>query len=433
MKRLMFIALALVSISCMLSASARCEEVSVEDIIKELGALKERIGQLEKNLAEKDQEIEALKKQTSHIIGHPEERLPLKTEEDKKALGLSDRIKLSGIIEAEFGSDKHKVNDPATGRHTGLHDDDITLATVELGVDADINTYTKGRLLFLYEEDEDEDRVRIDEGTIKIGGADETFGLYVLAGKYYPHFGELKSWFISDPLNLEIFEIRESAAQIGCEKDWFTAGIGAFHGDIQETGRDESRIKGFFADASFHNPENTLKGISLLLGASYLSNVADTDTLQDENHVDLDVDGNPDMRIKDYVDGIAAYLVAEYSQFSFVAEYMTALDDFMAGEMAYAMDRNGIARSTRPAAWNFEVAFRPVEVLQVAVKYEGTDDMFGLFPEKQYGGVISWELFKYTVLSAEYLHGTYDKNNRNADGLIEDNRDVVTVQVAVEF
>jgi len=42
-------------------------------------------------------------------------------------------------------------------------------------------------------------------------------------------------------------------------------------------------------------------------------------------------------------------------------------------------------------------------------------------------------LFKHTVLSAEYLHGKYDKNNRNADGLIEDDRDVFTMQVAVEF
>jgi hypothetical protein len=238
MKRIITVILSTLILGVMVPANAPCESVSNEAIIKELKELKERMSQLEKELAEKDQEMEVLKKQTSHIIGHPEERLPLKTEEDKKALGLSDRVELSGIVEVEFGSDKHKVKDPATGRHTDLYDDDITLATVELGVDADINTYTKGHLLFLYEEGEDEDRVRIDEGTIKIGGAEETFGLYVLAGKYYPHFGELKSWFVSDPLDLEVFEIRESAAQIGYEGDWFTAGSGAFHGDIQETGRD---------------------------------------------------------------------------------------------------------------------------------------------------------------------------------------------------
>ena len=426
MKKLMAIIVSVLITGIFVPAAAPCESMSNEAIVKELGTLKDRIGQLEKELVEKDKEMEVLKEQTSHIAGHPEERLPLRIQEAKEALGLSDRIELSGVIEVEMGSETHRVKYPGTSNTDKFRDDDLTLATVEIGVDTDINKYTKGHLLFLYEEDEDEDRLRIDEGTIQIGGVEETCGFYVLAGKYYPHFGELNSWFVSDSLNLEIFEIRESAVQIGCEKEWFTAGIGAFHGDIQETGEDESRIKGFFADASFHNPEDTLGGISLLLGASYLSNLADTDTLQDEDGAD----GN---QIEDYVDGIAAYLVAEYGQFSLGAEYITALDDFNEGEMAYAVNRNGSARSTEPEAWNIEFAFRPVDELQFAVKYEGTNDMFGLFPEEQYGGVVSWALFDQTVLSAEYLHGEYDRNNQNADGQIEDDRDVFTMQLAVEF
>jgi len=61
--------------------------------------------------------------------------------------------------------------------------------------------------------------------------------------------------------------------------------------------------------------------------------VADTDTLEGEVN---DINGDGDINdIRDYVDGVAAYLVAEYGQFSFGAEYITALDDFRAGEMAY--------------------------------------------------------------------------------------------------
>lgn len=58
-------------------------------------------------------------------------------------------------------------------------------------MDAQINKYTRGHLLFLYEEDDD--GVSLDEGTIFLGGIRETYGLYLLAGKYYPHFGELNS------------------------------------------------------------------------------------------------------------------------------------------------------------------------------------------------------------------------------------------------
>jgi hypothetical protein len=425
MKKIMiFILSALITVAVM-PDNALCESVSAEAILQELKDLKQRIDQLEKKLVEKDQEIETLQKQTSHIAGHPEERLPV-AKEAEEVLKLGDGIELSGLIEVEAGTERSKAKDPATMHTDTFRNDDIVLATVEIGMDADINKYVKGHALFLFEEDEDEDRVLIDEGTIMIGGIEETMGFYAIAGKYYPHFGELNSWFISDPLTLEIFEIRESAAQVGCEQDWFTAGIGAFHGDIQETGEDESRIKGFFADANFHNPEDTLGGASLLLGVSYLSNIADTDTLQDEDGAD----GN---QIEDYVDGIAAYLVAEYEHFSLGIEYIFALDDFDEGEMAYAVDRSGLAAKSSPSAWNVEFAFRPVEMLQFAVKYEGTDDMFGLFPQDQYGGAVSWEMFDKTVLSAEYLHGKYDRDNRNADDMIADKRDVFTVQLAVEF
>lgn len=111
----------------------------------------------------------------------------------------------------------------------------------------------------------------------------------------------------------------------------------------------------------------------------------------------------------------------------------TGLDNFHAGEMGYAVDRSGVNRETKPAAWNFELAYRPMDPLQLAVKYEGSGDMFGLFPEKQYGFAVSYDLFKSTTLSAEYLHGEYDDNNRNHDGTVEDSRDGVTLQLAVEF
>ncbi|MBW2301468.1 MAG: hypothetical protein JRF46_14475 [Deltaproteobacteria bacterium] len=61
-----------------------------------------------------------------------------------------------------------------------------------------------GKPVGLHEEDEDADRVCIDEGTIRLGGIEETHNLYFVAGKYYPHFGELNSWFISDPLTLQL-------------------------------------------------------------------------------------------------------------------------------------------------------------------------------------------------------------------------------------
>jgi len=290
-----------------------------------------------------------------------------------------------------------------------------------------------------YKED-DTDPINVDEGTITIGGIKETYGLYLKTGQYYPHFGELNSYVVSDPLACQVFEIRQSAAEAGYEGNWFSAGAGLFRGDVQEQWNEEARINGFFADANFHSPEDTLRGLSLLVGVSYLSNIADSDTLQDQvNDVVNPITGVAADGVKndlrDYVGGFAAYLVAEYGQFSFGAEYITALDEFQAEEMAYAVDRNGVAKRTKPAAWNLEIAFRPIESVQLAVKYEGTDEMFGLFPEIQYGGAMSWGLFPSVTLSAEYLHGKYDENNQDPanNNWTHDEIDIFTMQLAVEF
>jgi hypothetical protein len=232
-------------------------------------------------------------------------------------------------------------------------------------------------------------------------------------------------------LTLELFELNESAVEGGFEGDWVSAHAGVFHGDIEETSNMESRINGFFVDANLHTPENALEGLSLLAGVSYLSNVADSDTLQGQVQ-DLNGDGILN-DLDEKVSGLAAYLSAEYLAFCFSAEYITTLDHFLSGEMAYAMNRNGVPRATKPAAWNFEFAWRPVACVQVGVKYEGTGEAYGLFPERQYGGVVSWEPLRHTTLSAEYLRGRYDEDNQDANGNVQKDRDLFTVQMAIEF
>ena len=257
---------------------------------------------------------------------------------------------LSGAVEVESAIEHHDIKDPTNNFQPGsTQTDDIVLATVELGIDVDFNKYTKGQVLFLYEED-DTDPVTIDQATFILGGIEETYGCYIKGGKYYPHFGELNSYFVSSPLTLEVFEINESAIEAGYDGIWFSTVAGVFHGNIEKQLNTDTQINGFFADANVHNPPETLGGISLLAGASYLSNIADSDTLQDEVQ-DINGDGNTN-DLSDYVAGFAAYLFAEYKRFSFGAEYIMALDDFRAGEMGYAIDKNGSAQKTRPSAWN---------------------------------------------------------------------------------
>ena len=409
------------------AAPVFAEEMSNYQLMQEMMSMKKRLEAMEATLAKKDQRLHELEAQTREM----KEQAESASEEAAAGPEWMDRLEFSGAVEVEFGSEKQSTMDPGTGWSESVRNEDLTLATVELGVDAFINPYTTGHVLFLYEEDEDADRVRLDEGTIRLGGIEETMNLYFQGGAYYPHFSELNSWFVSDPLTLELFEIRESAAEVGYDGEWVSAGLGAFHGDIEDGFEDESRINGFFADANIHNPEGTLGGLSLLAGASYINNVADTDTLQEEVQ-DLNGDGALN-DLGDTVGGAAVYLVAEYGIFGFGAEYITALDDFRAGEMGFAVDRNGVAREAKPAAWNLEAVLNPVDPLLLGVKYEGTKDMFGLAPDRQYGVMAGYEIFEYTTLSAEYLHGDYDENHQNGAGGTEEDRNAFTLQLAIEF
>ncbi|MBW2027405.1 MAG: hypothetical protein JRI90_19120 [Deltaproteobacteria bacterium] len=125
------------------------QEITKDEIAKELKSLKARIHKLEQEVSRKDREIEGLKAKVEKLAE------PAFAEEGQEK--WTDRITFSGAIEAEYGSQTHNVKDPATGRSTSSRDEDITLSTVELHADAHVNKYTKGHVVFLYEEDEDED------------------------------------------------------------------------------------------------------------------------------------------------------------------------------------------------------------------------------------------------------------------------------------
>jgi hypothetical protein len=110
----------------------------------------------------------------------------------------------------------------------------------------------------------------------------------------------------------------------------------------------------------------------------------------------------------------------------FKAEYIGALDNFQAGEFTNIDGGNAI----EPSAWNLELAYAPVEDLEVAVRYAQTDDIFGgidnagAFPESQYGLAAAYGLFDSTTVALEYLKNDYQN---------DDEATVITAQLAIEF
>jgi hypothetical protein len=282
---------------------------------------------------------------------------------------------------------------------------DITLATVELTLDAVVVDGITGHLGLLWEQDDTEEN-NLDEGFIAFGST-ESVPFYAMVGKMYLPFGNFESAFISDPLTLEMAEINESAVLAGYGNDWLDLNAGAFNGDLEE-GAGDNTIDDAFASISF----TPVDGV--VFGAYWLSDLLETGGFEDFA-TDLGA-------AYESIGGAGVFLNAQMGPVALSAEYVTALE-----KLAPA------AGGLLPATYNVEVSMPIIEKLSAGIKFEGSNDFYsdftgggapdGKFAEWQTGFVVSYELNKHMTLSGEYLH---------ADGLDGGGSgDRATVQMAM--
>ncbi|MFC1845133.1 LbtU family siderophore porin [Thermodesulfobacteriota bacterium] len=318
---------------------------------------------------------------------------------------INERVSLSGTVELEAASSED---------YDGNDTSDIALATVELGVDVELNEWVNAHLLLLWEED-DTEPMDLDEGSVTLGNL-EKFPLYLTAGKMYVPFGAFESNMISDPLTLELGENRESAAQIGFEAAGFYGSFYAFNSDINETGDDDA-IKSFGADAGYGLENDTM---SLDLGVGWINNLASSESLTD--HIGAGA------AIQDYPAGLTAHLTLGYGPFMLIGEYLGALDAFQAGEL----DFNGTG--AEPSAWNLEAALTweiKGRETTFAVGYQKTDEALALgLPEERLIASIGVGIMDYTSLAVEYLS---DEDYSGDDGGTGNDAKAATMKLAVEF
>ncbi|MCK4739333.1 MAG: LbtU family siderophore porin [Deltaproteobacteria bacterium] len=327
--------------------------------------------------------------------------------EEKKKAGLgsavAENITLGGLLEVEFTNEDNERDGVGS---------DITLATVEVAIDAKINENVEGHILFLWEEDGGP--IALDEGTITINSS---YGLSLTAGKQYVPFGNFESHFVSDPQTLELGETNQSAVLLGYEKGPVEIALGLFNGDLDGGNlalTDNDRVDNYVASVKVA----PVDGVSF--GLSWISDLADTDAEITEAW-----GASPTLGylIDDSVAGISAFLSLAFGPVAFEAEYLGALDEFDVLDLDVDTDLKG----DKPSTYNVEVAYEVNDNIEVALRYEGNTDLFEL-PETQYGVAASYEVFENTNFSVEYLQGEYDDT-----GNLEEKRTLITAQIAVEF
>jgi len=382
----------------------------VQELIQQNQALTDRLMQVEQQLGE--------------MKAGPE---PLHAEAESFIKRIEDTIHIHGLL--EVGAAYHST-DMNNGYGSYQHDSDISMTTVELGIGAEVNDWVSAEMVLLYEDPsgaiQTYDDVRgetsfdVDTAIITIANAEET-PAFLEAGKMYVPFGALLTHFpnnpgIDAPLTLLMGETGEKALLIGAELEGFTVSGYVFNGDVEEKGdSDENVIESYGFDANYAFEDET-QDMDLLVGGSYISNIADSDWIEEVlHHHGADID--------DYVGAAAAYLHFGYQGLFFDAEYMATTDH---------LQTDGVSDHGKPTVWNFEAGYNYNwwRNLEIALKYAGSDDcgLLGL-PKDRYGINFNQEIFDNTVLSVGYLYDEYASN----DELNRNTRDLLFTQLAVEF
>jgi len=287
---------------------------------------------------------------------------------------------------------------------------DIVVDEIDFGIEAQVNKWAKADIIFIYEEDGTP--LGIDEAFLTLGNTDES-PLYMAVGQMYIPFGNFESNMVSDPLTVDLAETGEKAAKFGFETDGLYGAVYMFNGATQND--DNNTIDHYGANIGFAQEG---EGFSYDVGINYINDMGDTDTL---GEVLEEVDDY------DYVEGIGGYLNLNFGSASLYAEYITALDEFSADNIAFK------SNGAQPTAWNLEASYTMNVGYEttVAIAYQGTEESVGLeLPKTRLMGLVSLALNDNTSLSFEYaLDEDYDEDD---DGTGKDGQSAI-LQLAVEF
>ncbi len=356
------------------------------DLERRIQYLEERVATQDEVILEKDRQIAKLMEHGVHV------------EQEKGWFGF---VEAGGLLEVEAAYENPYEGDSSS---------DAVLATMKLAVTAQVTDWVGGEVVLLYEEDDT--GLEVDVAIMTVGPADGPCSF--TAGQYFVPFGTFESNFISDPMTLELGETRESALQFGIESDRFQGAVYAFNGDSDEDGDDRFENVGAMLGFTAEN-ENS----EFAVNVSYISNIGDTDSLQDAIELDEDYDS---------VSGWSASGMLRFGSLSFLAEYLGASEDFEAHEMEFDGDGAEPSSYMLEAAYDFDLAGKSSAI---AVGYQETDEALALeLPEERFMLGFSVEMMEGVTLTIE---GAFDDDYSISDGGTGKDAEIVTVQLAGEF
>ena len=341
---------------------------------------------------------------------------------------MDGRISLSGAVEVEAGYTSHN---PAAPGEKDEEESDISLSTVDVGVDAELNQYVSGHVLFLYEEGENDDDVTVDEGYVLLDGKDH-LPAYLKAGKEYVPFGRFDSNMISDPLTLELGEIQETALEVGFKAAGFYGAVYGFKGDDVDLEEDNTdHVNNFGLAAGYAVARDDF---SFDMGAGWINNILESGGLEEdwaeaENNEAADAGYASDsISLDERISGASIHAALSAGPISFFAEYVAMLDDpdenfkdSVTDTTLFETTQDAIETFNLEVGYTFDLTGRETVL---AAAWQGATNAGDWLPEDRYLVSAGMELFKETTLALEYYHDEFET---------DDSGDGVTAQLAIGF
>jgi hypothetical protein len=323
------------------------------------------VGALEAQAQNQSDELEALKARIAKLESAPGSNW-------MKNLQFSGLFEFEGEIGENYDGDNFS---------------DLDVATVELGLDANINRYVTTHLQFLYEEDETS--FDIDEATVQF--SDRNHPMTLTLGQLYLPFGSFETALINDTLALELGETLQTAAVFAYTQDALTLSAYVFDGDVDHP----DTIENWGVHIGYDTDQ--FSG-----GLDLISSLADSDSVAGWLN---DAGANVD-RV-DTAEGVSLYGRLSQDNLVVMAEYLSALSHIEYRDV-------GIREKAKPSVLHLEVNYMtPVARQDVTFAFaiQETDDLGGFLPEQRISLGASFELLKSTRLGAELrLDDDYSKS-----------------------
>lgn len=335
------------------------------------------------------------------------DRLTESAGSDDLAGRLADRLNFNGLVEVEAFVGKNFLREKTS---------DLSLARVELGVEAKITDWSTARMIMLYEEGVENNHLIIDEVAITLGN-EENSPFYLTAGKMCVPFGFFKSAMVSDPLTLELAETSAISLLAEYTKGGWYGALYVFNGKVNETGGNNI-MDTFGANLGYKLEE---AGWQLDLGAGWLNNLGNSKTMRDYL-------ATTSSTVDALTDALALHARFQYGDWIVMTEYIVALASFQSGEIDFS------GGGDRPKAWQLELAYiteLAEREVTLALGYQGTDEAVALgLPKHRYLASIGLGLFDRTTLALEYR---YDQDYNTTQGGTNENDHQALMQLAVKF